>query len=267
MKHLVIVPTYQEVASIAATLQQVARHAPDCDVLVVDDASTDGTPAVVQADRRFGREVHLLQRPRKDGLGNAYREGFRWALERRYDAVVQMDADLSHPAETLPDLLSALTEVDVAVGSRYVAGGRVDRWSRSRRILSQGANLYARSVLGLATRDATAGFKALRASAIHEVGALETTSNGYCFQIETIWRAERAGLRVRELPITFEERQEGESKMSAAVAGEAMVRVLRWRAAEVTARLRPGASRRAGTRGHRQTHTTPGGLVIEARFR
>ena len=232
-RSVVIVPTYDEAANVTRLLEAVHAAAPDTDVLVVDDNSPDGTATVVAGHPGFGDWIHLLERPDKAGLGAAYRAGFAWALERGYDRVAQMDADLSHPPERLPALLDALDDADVAVGSRYVGGGGVRHWSWSRRLLSWAGNRYVRAVLGTGVRDNTAGFKAFRSTALEEIGVLDSRSNGYSFQIENTWRAAQAGLAVSEVPITFTDRTEGSSKMSAAIAVEALLRVLAWRFAEV----------------------------------
>jgi dolichol-phosphate mannosyltransferase len=229
MKTVVVVPTYNEVEGIVALLDATLREAPDVDVLVVDDSSPDGTAALVVAHPSFQHRVHLLSGARKDGLGAAYRAGFAWALSRPYAAVVQMDADLSHPPERLPALLAALERADVAIGSRYVRGGGVRDWAWSRRAISRGGNVYVRIFLGLPVRDATAGFKAFRREALERIGAVDSESNGYCFQIENTWRASRLGLRITEVPITFRDRTRGESKMSGDIVREAMLRVLTWR--------------------------------------
>ncbi|MEH3033076.1 MAG: polyprenol monophosphomannose synthase [Aeromicrobium erythreum] len=238
MKSIVIVPTYQERETVATLLDALARTAPEVDVLVVDDASPDGTASVVRSHPRYGDRVHLLERAGKEGLGAAYRAGFRWALQRGYEGIVQMDADLSHPPERVPALLAALDDADVAVGSRYVEGGGSRGWPWRRRLLSRGGNLYVRLVLGLHVHDCTAGFKAFRADALRTVGALRSQAEGYCFQVENTWRAERAGLRVRELPIVFTERTAGASKMTAEIAREALRLPLAWRRDELVAALR-----------------------------
>jgi dolichol-phosphate mannosyltransferase len=226
---LVVVPTYEEAANIREVLDRVLRAAPDVHVLVVDDNSPDGTADLVSAHPEHRVRVHLLVRPGKAGLGAAYRAGFIWALNRGYGAVVQMDADLSHPPEKVPELIRALDEYDVAVGSRYVRGGAVRNWSLSRRVISRLGNVYVSLVLRLPVRDATAGFKAFRADALATIGATDSQSNGYCFQIENTWRAVEHGLRVTEVPITFTDRTRGQSKMSGAIVLEAVVRVLGWR--------------------------------------
>lgn len=245
MRCLIVVPTYHEAATIGSLLESlhaVRSATPDArlDVLVVDDSSLDGTGDLVRQHPGFGAWVRLLTRPTKDGLGAAYRAGFAVAVSDGYDVVVQMDADGSHPVAEIPAMLALLGTHDAVVGSRYVAGGATVNWPARRRALSWGANLYARCVLGLRTRDTTAGFRAWRVEALVRIEVLETTSNGYAFQVENTWRAERAGLRLIEHPITFAERASGSSKMSSEVAREAAVLVLRWWLRE--ARGRRGAS-------------------------
>lgn len=237
---VVVIPTYDEAGNVTAVLDRVRASAPGADVLVVDDGSPDGTAAVVaghpgfvanhHAPREDGEgQVFLLSRTAKDGLGAAYRAGFDWALGRGYDAVVQMDADLSHPPERIPALLQALERADVAVGSRYVHGGGVDNWAWSRRLISRAGNLYVRRVLGLRVHDTTAGFKAFRREALLHIDAVQSNSDGYCFQVENTWRAERRGLSLTEVPITFTDRTVGDSKMSGLIVAEALTRVLTWR--------------------------------------
>ncbi len=251
MRCVIVVPTYNEVSTIRTLLDGVGRvrdlvpatlPGAEVDVLVVDDASPDGTQDLVRAHAGYGAWVHLLARDAKAGLGAAYRAGLRAALDAGYDAVVQMDADGSHPVDAVPALLALLDTHDVAIGSRYVAGGRTENWPARRRALSWAANAYARTVLRLRTRDTTAGFRAWRASAIADAGVLGTTSDGYGFQVENTWQCERRGLRVGEHPITFTERTAGESKMSADVAREAATLVLRWRLRELARGPAAGAA-------------------------
>jgi dolichol-phosphate mannosyltransferase len=247
MRCVVVVPTYNEAGSIRATLDRLlvatrdghgVRDDLSVDVLVVDDSSPDGTGELVRAHPMAGRGVRLLSRTAKDGLGAAYRAGFEHALSEGYDAVVQMDADGSHPVDQVLPMLSLLDEHDVVVGSRYVAGGGSRNWPRRRRVLSSAANRYARGVLRLRTRDTTSGFRAWRATAIRVTGCLDTTSSGYGFQVENTWRAERARLRLVEHPITFVDRTVGSSKMSADVALEAARLVVTWRMGELYDALR-----------------------------
>jgi dolichol-phosphate mannosyltransferase len=232
-KDVVVVPTYDEREVIPALLSALAAAVPQVDVLVVDDSSPDRTADLVRSDPRFGTQVFLLERPMKDGLGAAYRAGFAWALHAGYDGIAQMDADLSHPPDRLPSLLAALEQADVVIGSRYAIGGKMSGWTVRRRLLSRGGNAYVRAVLGLSTHDCTAGFKAFRASALRRIDVTASTSNGYCFQVENTWKAEREGLRVIEVPITFTDRTAGKSKMTGAIVREALTRVLTWRLQEV----------------------------------
>lgn len=234
-RSVVVVPTYNELDNIARLIDEVLASA-DVDILVVDDSSPDGTAAEVTAHPRWSDRVHLVVRPLKSGLGAAYREGFAWALDRHYDFVVQMDADLSHPPRRVPALLAALEKADVVVGSRYVPGGKIRNWPFHRRFISWAGNVYVRGVLDLPVRDATAGFKAYRRAALEEIEVLGSQSNGYCFQIENTWQAARRGMAVVEVPITFTDRARGQSKMSGSIVWEAVVNVFRWRAAELKAR-------------------------------
>jgi len=251
MRCVIVVPTYNEAGTISMLLDPLLAVAPatagdpQVDVLVVDDSSPDGTGDLVRSHPEFGNRVQLLTRTAKEGLGAAYRAAFRAAITAGYDVVVQIDADGSHPAAEITAMLAQLGAHDVVIGSRYIAGGRTRNWPARRRALSWAANVYARGVLGLRTRDATSGFRAWRASALIRIRATQTTSNGYGFQVENTWRAERAGLDVAEHPITFTERTAGSSKMSVGVAREAAVHVLRWRIGELLGRAQPGQGRAA----------------------
>jgi len=244
---LVVVPTYNEIENVETAIARVQAASPGAHVLVVDDNSPDGTGDRVASHPGHGTTVHLLRRPGKAGLGAAYRAGFAWALDHGYDVVVQMDADLSHPPERVPALVDALEHADMSVGSRYCRGGGVENWSWSRRLISWLGNVYVRLVLNLPVRDATAGFKAYRAEALREIGAVSSHSNGYCFQIENTWQAVRRGLQVVEVPITFTDRTLGQSKMSSTIVLEAIVRVLAWR-------LRPRAHGFGPVAGRRPLH-------------
>ena len=226
---LVVIPTYNEADNIHAVIERVLVTSPDVHILVVDDNSPDGTAAVVERHPVYLRNVFLLKRRHKEGLGAAYRAGFSWAIGLEYDVVVQMDADLSHPPERIPALVAGLETADVTVGSRYVADGACRSWSWPRRLVSWAGNTYVRLVLRLPVRDATAGFKAFRRPALEAIGATGSASNGYCFQIENTWRAVRMGLVVTEVPITFCDRAAGTSKMSGGIVCEALGRVLVWR--------------------------------------
>jgi dolichol-phosphate mannosyltransferase len=238
----VIMPTYNERANIEAMVGRVRRAVPGADLLVVDDNSPDGTGEVADKLAAGDSHVHVLHRERKAGLGAAYIAGFRWALEQDYGVIVEMDADGSHLPEELPRLLDALAGADLVLGSRYVPGGTVVNWPKSREILSRGGNTYARLMLGIKIKDATGGYRAYRASTLRKISLHEVESQGYCFQIDLAMRTIRAGLKVTEVPITFVERVHGTSKMSRAVVAEALWRVTVW---GITARRR--GSRQPGS--------------------
>ena len=225
---LVVVPTYNEATNLAGIVGRVRGAVPHAHLLVVDDASPDGTGQVAEHLAAADDQVHVLHRSGKRGLGPAYVAGFSWGLERGYERFVQMDADGSHLPEQIPMLLSGLTDADLVIGSRWTPGGSVHNWSRRREALSRGGNLYARLATGVAVRDSTGGFRAWRRQALQTVALATVASTGYCFQVDLTRRAVRADLRVRELPIRFVERTAGESKMGGAVVREAMWRVTVW---------------------------------------
>jgi len=224
----VIVPTYNERANIESTAGRVRSAVSGADLLVVDDNSPDGTGEIADKLAAEDSQIHVLHRDRKAGLGAAYIAGFHWALEAGYDVIVEMDADGSHRPEELPRLLDALETADLVLGSRYVPGGTVLNWPKSRELLSRGGNTYARLMLGIKLKDATGGYRAYRAAALRKIALDEVESQGYCFQIDLAMRAIRAGLTVTEVPITFVERVHGTSKMSRAVVAEALWRVTVW---------------------------------------
>jgi dolichol-phosphate mannosyltransferase len=229
MRTLVIIPTYLEAENIADVLGKVRDAAPEADLLVVDDASPDGTADLARAaGEQLGR-VDVIVRPGKGGLGGAYRAGFKHAFAHGYDVVVQMDADLSHPPDRLPALLAEVAKgADIAIGSRYVAGGATANWPLVRQVLSRMGNFYASNVLGLGVRDATAGFRAYRADILETVETSATKATGYGFQLELSYRAHRLGAKIVEVPITFNDRVRGVSKMSWHIIGEAMSLVTWW---------------------------------------
>lgn len=245
---LVVLPTYNEVDNITSILDGIRDVAPGVDMLVVDDGSPDGTADRVRWVARRMPGLHLLGRTSKDGLGAAYRAGFAWGLDRGYDVLVEMDADASHRPEDLSSLIDAVTlGADLAIGSRYVEGGVIPKWKLSRRMLSRGGNRYASAMLGIGVNDATSGFRAYRSSLLHQIGFAQPSSasgaggrgaNGYGFQIEGAWRAVRSGARVIEVPIRFEDRAAGESKMSKAIVVEALRLVTRWGLGERVTRAR-----------------------------
>jgi dolichol-phosphate mannosyltransferase len=228
---LVIVPTYNERFNIARLIPAVLGQDPSLEVLVVDDGSPDGTGGIVDAILATNSRVHILHRAGKLGLGTAYIAGFRWALERKYDLVFEMDADFSHEPERLPEFLEKIREADVVLGSRY-QDGRVNvvNWPMSRLFLSYAANIYARAVTGLPIFDATGGFKCFRRNVLESIDLSSVKSNGYAFQIEMSFRAWKRGFRLVEIPIIFFDRTEGVSKMSKKIVREAvwMVWRLRW---------------------------------------
>ena len=228
MRTLVIIPTYNESESLPSLLERLRRAVPNADVLIADDNSPDGTGALADAFAESDPAIHVLHRPSKAGLGAAYLAGFAWGLVREYDVLVEMDADGSHRPEELPRLLALIPPAEVVLGSRWVAGGSVVNWPASRRLLSRGGSLYTRLALGIPTRDATGGFRAYRASALRALDLDSVESNGYCFQIDLLWRALQRGLDVREVPITFVEREAGTSKMSGGIVREALLNVTRW---------------------------------------
>jgi dolichol-phosphate mannosyltransferase len=224
----VIIPTYNERENLELIVTRVRTSVPDADILVVDDNSPDRTGEIADKLMAADPHVHVLHRQGKSGLGSAYLAGFRWALDRGYGAMVEMDADGSHQPEELPSLLAALAGADLVIGSRWVPGGTVRNWPKSREFLSRGANAYARIMLGIPVRDTTAGYRAYRADTLREIGLEQVRSQGYCFQIDLTLRAIAAGLTVTEVPITFTERTRGASKMSRAVVAEALWRVTQW---------------------------------------
>ena len=226
LRPLIVVPTYNEVQNIDALLSGIARHAPAAEVLFVDDHSLDGTVDRIRSQQAARpNQIHLLERPGKMGLGTAYVAGFRWALARDYDAVQEMDADLSHDPAALPRTLDFPDGRQVVIGSRYVPGGSTVNWGPGRRWISRFGNLYARAILGLPVRDLTGGFNAWRREVLETIRLDRVRSEGYAFQIEMKLLAVRAGFTLHEIPIVFADRRAGRSKMSSRVALEAMLRV------------------------------------------
>ena len=242
---VVIIPTYDERESLPVTVRRLRAAVPHAHVLVVDDGSPDGTGQVAEElGRELGR-LDVMHREQKNGLGSAYVAGFGWALERDFDVVVEMDADGSHRPEELPAVLEALETngADLAIGSRWVPGGRVENWPRHRELLSRGANTYTRLAMGMSVRDATAGFRAYRAQMLGRLDLQTVASQGYCVQVDLTWRPVQAGGVVVEAPITFVERAQGRSKMSRAIIAEALWRVTAWGAAHRVGQVRGLAER------------------------
>ena len=239
MNALVIIPTYNEAETIAKVVGEVLAVEPRADVLVVDDGSPDGTAAIVEDLAAGEARVNLLRRSSKQGLGAAYRAGFAWGLGRGYDALVEMDADLSHPPDRLPALLDGLSDGDLVIGSRYVPGGATRNWSRVREAISRCGNAYVRLALRLPVRDATAGYRAYRRAVLEALPLDQMRSSGYCFQVEMVHRTWQEGFTVLEVPITFTEREAGVSKMSKQIVAEALWRVTLWAFTGGRRRVRP----------------------------
>ncbi len=227
---LVIMPTFNEIDSLARVAQHLLETVPGIDLLVVDDQSPDGTGRLADSLAAADSRVHVLHRTSREGLGRAYLAGFEWARSAGYDVVVEMDADGSHPAESLPEMLDALSRVPrpgLVIGSRWIPGGSVVNWPRSRLLLSRFANTYARLALRMPVHDITAGFRAYPIAVVTAI-TTDIDSRGYSFQIEMALRVFDAGYPVVEIPIVFREREAGTSKMSSAIVAEAMTGVTRW---------------------------------------
>ena len=229
---LVIVPTYNERESLPVIVERIRTSVPQAAVLIADDNSPDGTGAIAESLAASDAHVQVMHRTSKDGLGAAYIAGFTWGLEQGFDVLVEMDADGSHQPEQLPRLLAALRDADLVLGSRWVAGGGTQNWSKGREVLSRGGNLYTRTMLGVPLYDATGGYRAFRADTLRGIDLDSVESQGYCFQVDLAWRAVQRGFRVTEVPITFVEREVGTSKMSRAIVAEALWRVTQWGVAE-----------------------------------
>ena len=228
MRTLIVLPTYNEILNIESMLRTLREVVADIDVLVVDDGSPDGT---AERARELGTElghIEVLERETKSGLGGAYRAGFGWGLDRGYDQFVEIDCDFSHDPHALPSLLEAAQRCDVVIGSRYVKGGSVPKWSALRHILSRGGNRYASIMLGLGVSDSTAGFRVYSKSVLKMMSYESVSADGYGFQIEMTYRAKRSGASIVEVPISFTDRNLGESKMSGSIVVEALLLVTKW---------------------------------------
>jgi glycosyltransferase involved in cell wall biosynthesis len=286
MAELCVIPTFNEAETVVPVIRGVLEQAPLVDVLVVDDNSPDGTGAIVERLSATNRRVHVLRRPGKQGLGEAYRAGFGWGLQRNYDVFVEMDADLSHDPVELPSLLDAVADADIVIGSRYRRLGRTEGWPMSRRLISRVGNMYVRLVLGMPLTDATSGYRVFTREVLTELPVSELTSSGYCFQIETAYRSFRRGFRLSEVPITFRQRRAGCSKMSLGIVAEAVIQVARWRWQETGRPLLhrvpsqvgaenvpvgpipyPSASPEGGSAGQRPEEDAPGGQCALVRSR
>jgi dolichol-phosphate mannosyltransferase len=250
---LVVVPTYEERDGLPSIVDRALAATPDSvHLLVVDDGSPDGTGEVAEELAVYRPRLHVLLRDAKRGLGPAYLAGFAWAMERGYDAVVEMDADGSHAPEDLPRLLAALADHDVVIGSRWVRGGRVERWPLHRLLLSRAGNRYVRAALGIGVADATGGYRAIRTAALRRIDLADVASRGYAFQVDLLQRLLRSGALVAELPIVFVERLTGRSKMTTGIVVEALWRVTVWGVEARTARLR--ARHHLSDLGHGASH-------------
>ncbi len=225
-----MLPTYNEIDNVERMLEALRAATPEADILVVDDASPDGTAAVASACAERLGQIHLLSRAAKAGLGGAYRAGFAWGIERGYDHFVEIDCDFSHDPSALPSLLAAAEDHEVVIGSRYVPGGAIPSWSLSRLLLSRGGNQYASVMLGLKVRDATSGFRVYSKDLLERIDYASVTADGYGFQIEMTYRARQARASIVEVPISFTDRTRGQSKMSSAIVVEALWLVTRWAA-------------------------------------
>jgi dolichol-phosphate mannosyltransferase len=225
---LVVIPTFNERENLPEITRRVGAAVPTAHVLVVDDASPDGTGELADELATADNRIHVLHRGAKGGLGAAYIAGFGWGLTNGFDVLVEMDADGSHSPEQLPRLLRAMDAADLVIGSRWIPGGSVQDWPRRRELLSRGANLYTRLALGIDVHDATAGYRAYRRQVLEKIDYTAVSSQGYCFQIDLAWRTIKAGFRVVEEPITFADRARGESKMSGSIVREALWRVSEW---------------------------------------
>jgi dolichol-phosphate mannosyltransferase len=241
---VMVIPTYNEADNLDWVVGRLRVAEPSVDLLVVDDNSPDGTGALADELAAADPAVHVLHRPGKAGLGAAYLAGFAWALDAGYDVVGEMDADGSHQPEQLHRLLEALLDADLVIGSRWIPGGSVVNWPLRREALSRGGNLYVRVLLGISIKDATAGFRVFRRSALEKIDLASVQSTGYVFQTDLVTRCLRAGLAVREVPIEFVERVRGDSKMSGAVAIESLRRITRWGLRERREQVRRALRRR-----------------------
>lgn len=237
---LLVIPTYNESAGISSLLNLVMETHPTLNVLVVDDASPDGTGALANDHAASNDRIDVLHRESKLGLGSAYIAGFKLGLEREFDLFLEMDADLSHDPADIPRLIEAASLADLAIGSRYVSGGAVVGWSAGRHLLSRSANTYARALLGFPIRDSTSGFRCYRREVLEAVGLGSVESEGYAFQIDLAYRAWRLGFDVVEIPITFRERSTGRSKMSRNIIMEGILSVTGWGLRDLPGRFTDG---------------------------
>lgn len=244
---VMVIPTYNEADNLAWIVGRLRAAQPGVDVLILDDSSPDGTGAIADELAAADPQVSVIHRTEKAGLGAAYLHGFAEALSRGYDVIGEMDADGSHQPEQLHRLLDALRSADLVIGSRYVPGGSVVNWPLSRRVLSEGGNLYVRLLLGLRVRDATAGYRVFRRATLEAIDLGSVESAGYVFQTDLAYRTARAGLKIAEVPIEFVERMRGDSKMSGSVASESLKRITAWGLRERREQLQRLVRRRRGS--------------------
>jgi dolichol-phosphate mannosyltransferase len=237
-KAIVLVPTYNEKENIERIIPEILKQDDRLSVLVIDDSSPDGTGQIADRIASGNPRVLVLHRTKKEGLGQAYIAGFRWALERDFDYVFEMDADFSHDPKYLPDFLKAIADADIVLGSRYISGVNVVNWPMMRLLLSYYANVYSRIVTGMPLRDATGGFKCFKRRVLEAIDLGEVRSNGYSFQIEMSYRAFKKGFKIIEIPIVFVDRTAGQSKMSKKIVREAILMVWRLRLWSVFGRLK-----------------------------
>ena len=231
MRRLVVIPTYNEAGNIKSLIELLFSSIPECEVMVVDDGSPDGTGLIIKAMKDGNQRLHLIERSSKGGIGSAYRMAFLWALEQGFDEVIEMDADGSHQVSDLLRMIDVKTmspEIDLVIGSRWMKGGKTVNWSHSRELLSRIANRYVRIMLGMGIKDSTAGFRIYSARILRKIDLGHIRSEGYSFQIEMTRAAHKAGAIIKEVPITFKERANGVSKMSKKIVREAMFLVTAW---------------------------------------
>ena len=231
MKRLIIVPTYNESMNAPVLIKRIFKHIPETSILVIDDGSPDATADIVESLQQEYPDLHLLKRSEKSGLGSAYRAGFAWGLERGYNEMVEMDADMSHRVRDLAKMIEvkkARPETSLVIGSRWMKDGKTENWSKARELLSRTANLYVRFMLGMGVKDSTAGFRIYSADILRKIDLTAIKSEGYSFQIEMTRAVYRNGGSIVEVPITFREREQGVSKMSKKIVREAMTLVTFW---------------------------------------
>ena len=231
MKRLIIVPTYNESMNAPVLIKRIFKHIPETSILVIDDGSPDGTADIVESLQQEYSDLHLLKRSEKSGLGSAYRAGFAWGLERGYNEMVEMDADMSHRVRDLAKMIEvkkARPETSLIIGSRWMKDGKTENWSKARELLSRTANLYVRFMLGMGVKDSTAGFRIYSADILRKIDLNAIKSEGYSFQIEMTRAVYKNGGSIVEVPITFREREQGVSKMSKKIVREAMTLVTFW---------------------------------------